>query len=87
MGYTKLYSECRKCPYQLTCDHKRLEEHGLLEPAGAFASQPLTQPLLRPHDYRQVKIDTDTTVTIDLEEVKVQLAESFSPPMLFQGGA
>lgn len=87
MGLTKIYEGCRKCPYLLTCDHKRLEEHGLLEPAGALASQPLAQPLVRPHDYRQVKIDTDTTVTLDLEEIKEQLVKSYFPPMLFQGGA
>ena len=47
----------------------------------------MTQPLLQPHDYRQVKIDVNTTITIDLEKLKKQLEKSHFPPMLFQGGA
>ena len=87
MGYTKLYSGCRACPYQETCSHKLLMSEGGLKPAAAPLAQPLTQPLLQPHDYRPVKIDANTTITIDLEKLKKQLEESHFPPMLFQGGA
>ena len=87
MGYTKIYSGCRACPYRETCSHKLLMSEGVLKPAAAPLAQPLTQPLLQPHDYRQVKIDANTTVTIDLETLKKQLEESHFPPILFQGGA
>ena len=87
MGLTKVYSECRKCPHRHTCDHKRLEEHGFLEPAAVSSSQPLGQPLIQPHDYREIKISGSTTVTIDLEEMKKKLAESHFPPPLLRGGA
>lgn len=44
------------------------------------AAMPLThdlaQPLLVPHDYRIIKIAENTTITIDLEELKKQLIES-----------
>ncbi len=87
MGLTKTYSECRKCPHRHICDHKRLEEHGFLEPAAVSASQPLGQNLIQPHDCREIKISEDTTVTIDLEKLKKDLVESHFPPMLLQGGA
>ena len=45
-----------------------------------YASMPLaqdaTQPLLVPHDYRNVKVAEDMTITIDLEDLKKQLVES-----------
>lgn len=87
MGLTKTYSKCRKCPHRHTCDHKRLEEHRFLEPTAASSSQPLAQPLLQSHDYREIKISESATVTIDLEEIKKKLMESHFPPLLLQGGA
>lgn len=86
MGLTKTYRECRKCQHRHTCDHKRLEEHGFLEPAAASSLQLLGQPSIQPHDYRKIKISWSTTGTIDLEEIKKKLVESYYPP-LFQGGA
>lgn len=41
-------------------------------PAGKLASQ----PLLIPHDYRNIKVTDGMTITIDLEELKKQLVES-----------
>ena len=87
MGLTKTYSKCRECPHRHTCDHKRLEGHGFLEPAAASSSQPLGQPLIRPHDYREIRISGSTTVTLDLEEMKEKLVKSHFPPQLFQEGA
>lgn len=37
----------------------------------------LAQPLLAPHDYRNIKVAENTTITIDLEELKKQLVESY----------
>lgn len=45
--------------------------------AGLPVAQEITQPLLIPHDYREVKIAEGMTVTIDLEELKRQLVESY----------
>lgn len=39
-------------------------------------TQDLAQPLLVPHDYRNIKIAEGMTITIDLEELKKQLVES-----------
>lgn len=44
------------------------------------AAMPLTQdlkePLLVPHDYRNIKVADGMTITIDLEKLKKQLVES-----------
>ena len=37
---------------------------------GKSAGMPLTQDLLVKHDYRDIKVGEDTTVTIDLEDLK-----------------
>ena len=39
-------------------------------------AQNLAQPLLVPHDYRNVKVAEGMTITIDLEDLKKQLVES-----------
>lgn len=39
-------------------------------------AQEAAQPLLIPHDYRNVKVAEGMTITIDLEELKKQLVES-----------
>lgn len=87
MSLTKTYSKCRVCPKRYACDHKRLEEHGFLESAAASSSQPLGEPVIRPYDCREIKISENTTVTIDLEDMKKKLVESHFPPLLFQEGA
>ena len=45
------------------------------------------QPLLIPHDYRNVKVAEGMTITIDLEDLKKQLVESHFPQMLSMYGA
>ncbi len=40
------------------------------------AAMPLAQPLLVPHDYRNVKVAEGMAITIDLEDLKKQLVES-----------
>lgn len=40
-------------------------------------SQEMAQPMLVPHDYRNVKVADGMTITIDLEELKKQLVESY----------
>lgn len=40
-------------------------------------TQDLTQPLLVPHDYRNIKVADGMTITIDLEELKKKLVESY----------
>lgn len=65
-----------------------MEAVGYLEPATAPVVTELTAPLLVPHDYRNIKVAENTPITIDLEELKRQLAERFNPMnQIFNYGA
>lgn len=54
-----------------------MEALGYLEPAAVPVTAELTNPLLVPHDYCDVKVAENTTVTIDVEEIKRQLEKDF----------
>ena len=74
---SKLYSGCGRCPYKDSCSNKRMESHGYLQPAASNISESVSSPVMVKHDYRDIKIDASTTVTIDLEDIKKRLAEDF----------
>lgn len=82
MALSRLSAKCSVCPYVETCDHKEMEAVGYLpEPITAQASAPVLEdmaaPILVKHDYRDIKIGENTTVTIDLEEMKRKMVEDF----------
>ena len=54
---------------------KKLEMFAL--PASMPNTMPAAQEALAKHDYRDVKIDEDTTITIDGEEIKRKIEKSF----------
>ena len=54
-----------------------MEAHGYLQPAASIISENVSVPVMVKHDYRDIKIDASTTVTINLEDIKKQLAEDF----------
>ena len=74
---SKLYSGCRRCPYKDSCSNKMMESHGYLQPAASIILENVAAPVMVKHDYRDIKIDASTTVTIDLEDIKKRLAEDF----------
>ena len=74
---TKLYSECCKCSYKDSCQNKKMEGHGFSQPAVAPILEDAAAPVLAKHNYRDIKIDTNTTVTIDLEDMKKKMVEEF----------
>ena len=37
----------------------------------------MTQPILAKHEYRDVKVAENTTITIDLEDLKKQMEKEF----------
>lgn len=47
--------------------------------AGIPAGPLMQQPLLITHDYRDIKITDDMTITIDVEEIKMQLEKNHYP--------
>lgn len=70
---SRMAAKCRKCPFVSSCNCKRLETEGYLVPAASEIKQPMLQDILIKHDYRNVKVGENMTVTIDLEELKRQL--------------
>ena len=82
---SKLYSKCESCDNKNNCDSKRLEACAyipripLLDDGGIVASSDAMAPMIVPHDYRKIKISPDTTITIDLEAIKKEIANSICP--------
>lgn len=74
---SRLSEKCIKCPYVENCNHKEMEHLGYIVPAVQEYTQPVIQPLMRKTDLRDIKIDENTTVTIDLEELKEQMKKDF----------
>lgn len=48
-----------------------------MQPAASIILENVAAPVMVKHDYRDIKIDASTTVTIDLEDIKKRLAEDF----------
>lgn len=85
----QLATKCRKCPYVLTCDHKKMEAVGVLplsQSAAESSAAPVMQEMAVKHDYRDIKIGENTTITIDLEDLKKKLVEDFYKGVFNLGG-
>ena len=82
---SKTASICMICPYKDECENKRLESCAFADIEKRYVPAPWTQenttscaaPILRKHSYRDIRLDENTTVTIDLEEIKEQLRKDF----------
>lgn len=82
MTLKRLSAKCAACEFKDKCDKKRMEMLGCLElpeqnlaAATMGVAADMVQPLAVKHDYRDIKIGENTTVTIDLEEMKKKLHE------------
>lgn len=76
MALSKDSDKCKKCELYDVCTNKRLELCAYITPTiEAPAMQPLALDAITKHDYRDVKIAENTTVTIDLEELKKKLED------------
>lgn len=80
----KTKSICRICPYKDECDSKRLESCAFVEvekqnsaPYSQRNTVDYSAPVLRKHQYTDIHLDKDTSVTIDLLEIKEQLRKDF----------
>ncbi len=93
MGFNKIWTGCRKCPYADTCENRRMEAHGylpMLEDATQGASADAAAPVLQPHEYRNIKLSEGMTITIDIVELKEQMVKEhysglYSPLMQWGG--
>lgn len=76
---SRMAEKCRSCQIRDKCDKKRMEACAYFtEPLVASAVMPsvaeLTQPIAVKHDYRDVKVAENITITIDVEELKKKLS-------------
>lgn len=81
---SKTTSMCSICPCKDECDNKRLESCAFVEvekqnsaPYSQRNTVDYTAPVLRKHKYTDIHLDKDTSVTVDLEEIKEQLRKDF----------
>lgn len=79
---SRLSKKCRECPFKDKCNKKRTEAEAYLpKPMAASAVMPsvseMAAPMAVKHDFRNIKIDAETTITIDLEELKKQMKRDF----------
>lgn len=74
---------CQKCNFRDDCENKRLAAcayiipEPMLAPATMDAKMPIMADVLVKHDYRDIKIGENTTITIDLEDIKKEIERSF----------
>lgn len=77
---SRMAEKCRSCQIRDKCDKKRTEacayfDELIMASAVMPSMAELAQPTLVKHDYRDVKIGENTTVTIDVEELKKKIAD------------
>lgn len=77
MGLSRLSQKCRECPFVSKCNCKKMESLAYIGPAVQTAAQPLVADVLVKHDYRDIKVAENTTITIDVEEIKRQMKKDF----------
>lgn len=82
--FSKTSDECLQCVYFNDCDKKRLVACAMKElppqiaaKAAENVSMPIVEDLVVKHDYRNIKVGENTTVTIDLEDMKKQIEKDF----------
>ena len=74
---SRLAPECEKCPFVEKCNNKRMVGESYIMPALAESIAPVIQPMAIKHDYRDIKVEQNTAVTIDLDELKEQMIRDF----------
>ena len=72
-GLTRIAKMCRVCPFKDKCKNKRLQKEAYLAPFTSSIIEDMASPVLKAHDYRNVKVAENTTVTIDVEDLKERM--------------
>ena len=85
----RLAAKCAVCEWRYECSNKHFEAIGyypIAEAAQQRYAAPIASAILVKHDYRHIKIAENTTVTIDLEDIKRKLHEQLSVGYLLREG-
>lgn len=92
-AYPMFHEDCLHCSMYDPCvkDGKycfigAMENERVCQPAQSRTMECASMPVLIPHDYRDIKVAENITVTIDIEEMKRKLNKSHMP-RLFNYGA
>lgn len=72
-GLTRMAKMCRECPFKDRCENKRLEKEAYLTPTTSPIIEDMASTVSKAHDYRNVKVAENTTITIDVEELKERM--------------
>lgn len=80
--FTMMSQKCKKCKRRDKCNKKRMEACSYLvaqntEFAIAQNASEMVQPMSVTHNYRNAKIEKNTEITVDVEEIKKQLERNF----------
>lgn len=84
MGLSRLSERCRKCRYVDTCDHKEMEGLMMIEAVQSAASE-VSAPVLAPSDTVTIHLDSQTAVTINADQIRRKIAQSFGIAPLMGG--
>ena len=85
----RLAAKCAVCEWRYECSNKRFEAVGyysIAEQPLQRYTEPMANDILVKHDYRNIKVAENTTVTIDLEDIKRELHEQLSVGYLLREG-
>lgn len=78
---SRLCKQCRECKYKNTCNDKRMEALAYMSGTNENGTSNTVDSLMQ-HEYRDIKIAENTTVTIDLKEIRHQVEQSFFPNLM-----
>lgn len=85
MGLSRLSQKCRACPYKDSCSHKEMEALAYLKSAGLESGKDAAMPPMIKHDYRDIKLAENTTITIDVEVLKRNINDSINQRFMMYG--
>lgn len=79
---SRLSEKCRSCPFVSKCNHKMMESLAYFEPKISEdvinpSSSQMVQHMAAKHDCIDIKIEENTTITIDAKELKRQMKKEF----------
>lgn len=67
-------NKCFSCEYRTYCS-KSKSPNCVLKQIAKLLSDSIHQPTIKEHDYRDIKIDENITITIDIEELKNRMTK------------
>lgn len=67
-------NKCITCEYHPYCS-KSKSPNCVLEQIAEQLADSINSPTIKKHDYRNIKIDENITITVDIEELKKRMSQ------------